>query len=235
MADTFKILPLEEIPTLTQQYEQRKFTPVSSPVTLPETPVQPKLQAGSTLPIPSKDINDRISVIRWDITKIQVDAIVNAANSSLRRGGGVCGAIHRAAGPELDRECARLNGCQTGLAKSTNAYSLPCRRVIHTVGPQYTTGEFTPKQAAEKLSSCYTKSLELAVQDGCRTIAFPTISTGIYGYPSDKAAPVALAAIRKFLEGPQGSGIDRVVLLMWDMKDINAYQDNIPLYFPPVP
>ena len=126
-----------------------------------------------------------------DITKLEIDAIVNAANKTLLGGGGVDGAIHRAAGPELKKECATLNGCETGEAKITGAYKLPCKRVIHTVGP---IGEHP-----DKLASCYQQSLELCIKEGLKTVAFPCISTGVYGYPSEKAAPVAINTVKEFL------------------------------------
>ena len=165
-----------------------------------------------------------MKAIKGDITKISgVQAIVNAANTSLLGGGGVDGAIHRAAGPQLLEECRMLHGCRTGEAKLTKGYNLPCGYVIHTVGPKWNGG--TNKES-ELLSSCYCNSLKIAVENGIRTVAFPSISTGRYSYPIDKAAEVAVRTVKHFMDEFPDK-IDIVYWVLFDDRTFAAYRDEI--------
>lgn len=163
-----------------------------------------------------------IQVIQGDICKLQVDAIVNAANSSLLGGGGVDGAIHRAAGPRLLEECRAINrtqgGCPTGQAVITGAGNLPCRYVIHTVGPVWHGGSHNE---AELLGSCYKESLRLADIYGCTSIAFPNISTGVYGYPKDLAANIAITTIQRAL--PQCTSLKKLLFVCYDEGNYRMY------------
>src|SRR6476646_9922892 len=161
----------------------------------------------------------RMEVREADITTLQVDAIVNAANESLLGGGGVDGAIHRAAGPELLAECRTLGGCPTGQAKITKGYRLPAKFVIHAVGPRYSDGRH---REPELLASCYTTSLRLAVANGVRTIAFPAISCGIYGYPIPAAARIAVRTVADFLAGEQS--VEQVIFVCFGRDVLIADQ-----------
>jgi len=160
----------------------------------------------------------KIEILRGDLTKIPADAVVNAANSSLLGGGGVDVAIHRAGGSEILEECrkivARQGGCKTGEAVITSAGRLSAKYVIHTVGPVWNGGTHGE---AQKLAQCYTRSLELAAEHGCRSVAFPAISTGVYGFPKDKAAAIAVATTARFLEGQ--TVIEHVMLVSFDEEN----------------
>ena len=165
----------------------------------------------------------RLTAIRADITTLDVDAIVNAANSSLLGGSGVDGAIHSAAGPDLLEECRLLAGCDTGDAKITQGYRLPARHVIHTVGPVWRGGE---NGEAELLASCYRRSLELASAHGLGTIAFPSISTGVYKFPKDAAARIAVETVRSALLA--GSSVDSVTFVCFSDEDLDIYARLLP-------
>jgi O-acetyl-ADP-ribose deacetylase (regulator of RNase III) len=166
-----------------------------------------------------KNPDSKIDIVRGDITKLDVDAIVNAANTTLLGGGGVDGAIHRAAGPELLAECRALDGCRPGEAKITRGYHLPTRFVIHTVGPVWRGGKH---HEPETLANCYRNSLQLAVENEIKTIAFPAISCGAYGYPIPDAAQVALKTARDFLA--TDDSIDKVTFALWGEDIYEAYR-----------
>ena len=209
------LLKLTDIPTLSTLYKAARLQPSSSPVV-----------SG-----PSIAYNNLISLIQTDITTLQVGAIVNAANKSLLGGGGVDGAIHRRAGPELVAECEDLDGCATGSAKITGAYKLPCKKVIHAVGPIYhTTKSRQPGLEKELLRSCYRTSLDLASKNDCKSIAFSALSTGVYGYPSGKAAKEAIGEVRNWLDeqGEGSGGLDRIVFCCFENKDVVAYEEWLP-------
>ena len=166
----------------------------------------------------------KLRAIKGDITLVSdVDAIVNAANNSLLGGGGVDGAIHRAAGPKLLDECMKLHGCETGEAKLTHAYNLPCKYIIHTVGPVWYGGG---KNEAELLSNCYRNSLTVAVENKIRSVAFPSISTGIYGYPVDEAAEGAVNTVKQFIEEHPGK-FDLIEWVLMGNRTFEAYDKLI--------
>lgn len=163
-----------------------------------------------------------ISAVLEDITTLEVDAVVNAANRTLLGGGGVDGAIHRAAGPELVKECSLLGGCETGQAKTTRAYNLPCRFVIHTVGPVWHGGN---RGEPELLESCYKNTILEAIRIEARSIAFPAISTGIYGYPAEKAAGIAVETVKR----NRPDQLD-VVFCCFSEKDLAVYEKLLEAY-----
>jgi len=190
-----------------------------------ETPIYP----------PKRSLLSRVHLCQGDITEIEVDAIVNAAKSTLQGGSGVDGAIHMAAGPALAKACRELypgrHPCPTGDAKITPGFQLPSKHVIHTVGPRWSVSSDTETMASQ-LASCYRTSLQLAVDNNCKSIAFPLISTGIYGYPIGEAARVALKETRIFLEG--NNQLDHVVFVIFSGRDGDEkiYEKFIPYYFP---
>lgn len=161
----------------------------------------------------------KIEIIKGDITKLRVDAIVNATNKTLLGGGGVDGAIHRAAGRELFEECKTLNGCETGQSKITKGYNLPSKFVIHTVGPVWRGGK---NNEEELLKSCYLTSLNLAIKNNIKTIAYPAISCGIYGFPIEKAAKIAFETVKDFIS--QNDRIEKIIFIDINDKVINEYK-----------
>lgn len=208
---------ISDIPTLSLLYKLQRLHP-----------------AASTLPDATSAFNDKISLIRADITQLKVGAIVNAANEGLLGGGGVDGAIHRAAGRRLYDECRTLNGCDTGDAKITDGYNLPCKKVIHTPGPIY--GSYkTEDKHTSLLQSCYRRCLDLAAENGCKSIAFSALSTGVYGYPSGEAAETAIGEVKRWLEedDDRAAKLTRIIFCSFMEKDEKAYEEWIPKFFPP--
>ncbi|KIS03873.1 O-acetyl-ADP-ribose deacetylase [Paucilactobacillus wasatchensis] len=165
-----------------------------------------------------------IKIIQGDITKITVDAIVNASNTTLLGGGGVDGAIHRAAGPQLLAECRKLNGCPTGEAKITGGYNLPAKYVIHTPGPIWRGGDHSEVQL---LQNSYRNSLQLAAENNCTTVAFPSISTGVYHFPLDQAAQIAVTTIKRFLQQP--SSIQTVTMVCFDKLTYKSVSEAVKI------
>ncbi|XP_034940149.1 macro domain-containing protein CT2219-like [Chelonus insularis] len=199
-----------------KHYQTSKVTALDEVLTWPEYFAKNKIKDDTNLA-------NKISMWQGDITSLEIDAIVNAANSSLLGGGGVDGAIHRAAGPSLKKECASLGGCNVGEAKITGGYKLPAKYVIHTVGPR---GE-----KPEMLKKCYLNSLELAKENGVKTIAFPCISTGVYGYPQRPAAEVAITTVKQFLEENKDQ-FERVIFCLFLQTDKDIYENLLQKYFP---
>lgn len=167
-------------------------------------------------------MQNKITVIQGDITKLEVDAIVNAANESLLGGGGVDGAIHRAAGPKLLAECRKLNGCNTGDAKITKGYNLPAKWVIHTVGPVWQGGNYNED---ELLASCYRRSLVIAKEYEIKAVAFPAISTGVYRFPVERAAKIAVSEVQRCLASDDS--ITEVILVCFSQDSYNCYLDAV--------
>ncbi|KAI5358122.1 putative Macro domain-containing protein [Septoria linicola] len=217
-------IPLSEIPTLSLLYKLNKITPAASPS-----------------PRATSKFNDKISLIQTDITELRVHAIVNAANQSLLGGGGVDGAIHKAAGRELVAECRTLDGCDTGSAKITKAYGrLLCVNVIHAVGPVYTRRGLSEEQGGDGsnerlLRGCYSTSLDLAAKHDLKSVAFSALSTGAYGYPSKAAAAVALHAVKDWLEADEerAAKMKRIIFCQFMDKDQEAYEELVPQLFTP--
>ena len=164
----------------------------------------------------------KVNVVQGDITRALVDAIVNAANTTLMGGGGVDGAIHRAAGPGLYLACRKFNGCPTGEARITSGFNLPARYIIHTPGPIWHGGDGDERQL---LANSYRNSLRLAEENGCRTVAFPSISTGVYAFPLELAAPIALTTIRDFLDTAEV--VDTVTMVCYDPRTLAAYRQAL--------
>ncbi|XP_030000680.1 ADP-ribose glycohydrolase MACROD1 isoform X1 [Sphaeramia orbicularis] len=206
----------------------------SKSVPLDEIPLWSPTAGGSQQSRYPRDekLDQKISLYSGDITMLEIDAIVNAANKTLLGGGGVDGAIHRAAGPLLKKECASLHGCETGQAKITCGYGLPAKFVIHTVGPIAQGGVGEDERKA--LRSCYRNSLKTATENAARSVAFPCISTGIYGYPPEQAVHEALATVRDYLDEHHDK-LDRVIFCVFLPTDKELYLQNLPLYFPAAP
>ncbi|XP_074504723.1 ADP-ribose glycohydrolase MACROD1 isoform X1 [Sebastes fasciatus] len=214
--------------------DRRQHYRTSNSVPLDDVSVWTPTAGGSGKPLYQRNekLDQKISLYSGDITKLEIDAIVNAANKSLLGGGGVDGAIHRAAGPMLKKECASLHGCETGEAKITCGYGLPAKYVIHTVGPIAQGG--VGEEEKKALRSCYNNSLKTATKHAARSVAFPCISTGIYGYPPERAVHEALATVREYLEEHHDK-LDRVIFCVFLPTDKELYMQNLPLYFPAAP
>lgn len=214
--------------------DRRQYYRTSKSVPLDDIPLWSPTAGSSQQSRYPRDekLDQKISLYSGDITMLEIDAIVNAANKTLLGGGGVDGAIHRAAGPLLKKECASLYGCETGQAKITCGYGLPAKYVIHTVGPIAQGGVGEDEKKA--LRSCYRNSLKAATENAARSVAFPCISTGIYGYPPEQAVHEALATVRDYLDEHHDK-LDRVIFCVFLPTDKELYLQNLPLYFPAAP
>lgn len=211
---------LDEVPTLksTQMYQSKKALPQSN---VKKPKLEEKLLEDFVLK--EVDLSEKVSLFEGDITKLEIDSIVNAANNSLLGGGGVDGAIHRAAGSKLLAENRTLDGCEDGEAKLSGGYNLPAKYVISTVGPR---GE-----GDQVLEGCYKNSLDLMLENNLKSTAFPCISTGIYGFPNDRACEIALKTVRRFLE-EHHEAVDRVIFCLFMDVDIKLYTAYAPIIFP---
>ncbi|XP_044061100.1 ADP-ribose glycohydrolase MACROD1 isoform X8 [Siniperca chuatsi] len=216
---------------LSLSVKDRSLYYMTSSVPLDDIPMWTPTAGASeqTLYQRNEKLDHKISLYSGDITKLEIDAIVNAANKTLLGGGGVDGAIHRTAGPMLKKECASLHGCKTGEAKITCGYGLPAKYVIHTVGPIAQGG--VGEEEKKALRSCYKNSLITATKNAARSVAFPCISTGIYGYPPEQAVHEALATVREYLDEHHDK-LDRVIFCVFLPTDKELYLQNLPLYFP---
>ena len=205
-------IPLSNIPTLSLLYKLGRLK-----------------AAEKTVPNASSRYNDKISIIRADTTTLETAAIVNAANEGLLGGGGVDGAIHRAAGRSLYNECRTLGGCDTGDAKITDAYNLPSQKVVHAVGPIYVLAKRNGMHTT-LLQSCYTRSLDLAVEHGCKSIAFSAISAGTYEYPTLEAAETSIAAVKGWLDKDEerSERLEKIVFCIFVEQDEKAYEHHLP-------
>jgi len=218
-ADESSMVRLKDIKTIAQLYKDGVLKAVA-----------PKRHRWN----PEPKFLERVSLYQGDITTLEVDSIVNAANRSLLGGGGVDGVIHTAAGPMLLEECRLLNGCRTGQSKITRGYDLPARHIIHTVGPIFKSKNKEEKlEKAEQLGSAYRTSLGLAIENSIRHVAFPSISTGVYSYPIRDATRIALNEVRTVLESEHGNELERVIFVVWSNQDRIVYESLIPEYFPP--
>ncbi|KAF8517757.1 A1pp-domain-containing protein [Hysterangium stoloniferum] len=213
---------------------------ISSILTLKQLYKKGTLLKPKTVPLysPSSSLLDRVALLQGDLTKVAADAIVNAANETLLGGGGVDGAIHRAAGPQLLEECETLHGAETGQAKITKGYNLPAKHVIHTVGPIYSSSRV--ETVSKQLASCYRNSLKLAIDNSLSSIAFCCVSTGVYEYPITDATHIALKETRQFLESPENEmarpmcskTLTKLIFVVWNDRDRDVYYEFLPLYFP---